>query len=74
MEFVMLISKSYNCSPFEILNADTNYVILCMNYYMDKINYSNNTYTDTQDASVYYEKDGTKVTRKKVTNATATWW
>jgi hypothetical protein len=75
MEFVFLISKNFSCSPFEILNADTSYVILCINYFLEKAYQGNKTTTEPQrNVSVYYEKDGTKVTRKKVTNATANWW
>ena len=69
----MELSKAYNCSTFEILNADTNYVILCINYFMEKVE-REDTPTPHRNSNVYYEKDGTKVTRKKVTNATATWW
>ena len=71
----MEISKGYNCSPFEILNADTNYVILCINYFMEKVEREDAIPIQSKGvSSVYYEKDGTKVTRKRVNNATANWW
>ena len=71
----MELSKSYNCSPFEILNSDTNYVILCINYFLEKVEREDTATTKSHsNTTVYYEKDGTKVTRKKVNNATANWW
>lgn len=75
MEFTFELARLYGISPFEILKEETELVIMSINYIYEKSEREDyGTVEDVQES--YIDKQGKKVKRIKVNDATATggWW
>lgn len=67
MEFTTEISRAFNLSPFEVLKQDKDYVIMMINFYIEKGNMNNEI-----EATVATHRHSNKNERIRVNDKTAT--